>query len=155
MSKTYEIKHTPAQHKLYELLEEIYMQDDKKYTNMREIYSMMILRYGFEYYDQLNKNTAWNNQKARRDLTRDIEALKNSESYQHIVISNVNGVKLANEEDIQALEREKISLLESLKRVYFQLKKAQLNGQYKIPFNQEKDIIEVFRKESVSADYWD
>jgi hypothetical protein len=155
MSKTYEIKHTPAQHKLYELLEEIYMQDDKKYTNMREIYSMMILRYGFEYYDQLNKNTAWNNQTARRKLTHDLEALKNSESYQHIVITNANGAKLANEEDIQALEREKISLLDSLKRVYFQLKKAQLNGQYKMPFNQEKDIIEVFRKESVSADYWD
>lgn len=149
MSKisTFNIKHTTRQWNLYKLLENEFIKNPNKYLTLKELYSAMRINYPHDInnYCTLKANAPWNNQKARRDITNDVESLKLSLEPHHNVISNSNGVKIANKEDIKILEREKISLLSSLKRVYFQLGKAQLDGQKRLVFNQETDTIECYK----------
>lgn len=144
---TFNNTHTTRQWNLYALLEQEYKTNPNKYLTLRMIYSAMRIAYphDIDNYGLLKANVAWNNQKVRREITRDVEALKYSERIHHNVISSSNGVKIANKENIKNLEREKVSLLSSLKRVYFQLSKVQLDGQKRLVFNQEKDTIECFK----------
>lgn len=144
---TFNKTHTTRQWNLYSILQLKFEKNPNKYLTLLEIYESM--RQSFPHDDDnylhLKSSSVWNNQKARRDITNDVEALKKSEVIHHIVISNSCGVKIASNKDIDKLEREKTSLLKSLKRVYFQLGKVQLDGQKRLVFNQEKDIIECFK----------
>lgn len=143
----YNKTHTTRQWNLYAILKEAYNTNQTQYLKLKNVYEEMRYRYEgeLETYPYLKPNTSWNNQTARRQLTDDIEALKNSDIIQHIVISNASGVKLATADEVKdELEKEKNSLLKSLKRVYHQLDKASLDKQTRLVFNREKSIIDAF-----------
>ena len=90
----------------------------------------------------------FNNRADRRQLTDDITALKKSDIVQVVIMSDSGkGIKMATEEEYaQHLNKKRMSLLEELKTNYHQLSKAKLNGQMRLVFNREKDIIESLLK---------
>ena len=82
-----------------------------------------------------------------RTLTRDLQVIKENPTINRIVITSRNGIKLAEtkEEANMYLEREKIEILSRLKRYYIQSKQYGLDNQTQIVWNQEKEVIEVFK----------
>lgn len=100
-------------------------------------------------YPPANPDTPINNRTNRRQLTDDITALKNSDIVQVVIMSDsANGIKMATEEEyLQHLTKQKISLLTQLKTNYKQLEKARMNGQMRLVFNREKEVFESFVKE--------
>lgn len=102
-----------------------------------------------DLYPERRENQEFNNTTARRELSRDLTALKKSEVIQTVIISSpARGIKLATESEfVNYLEKNRISLLKALKVNYTQMVKAKLNGQKRIVLNYEKDIIESLLKD--------
>lgn len=132
---------TTEQWDLYKYLKKQYELDQDKWLFLEEdVYWFLRDNYTF-----LRPKTTFNNQPARRQITRDINALKNSKVIQVIVLSNSKGVKIATEKEAyDELVNEKIKLLKSLKTVNYQLNKIQKDGQLRLVLNYEKDMIETF-----------
>lgn len=131
---------TTRQWKLYLFLLKNYQEDSTKYISRKEIY--WELR---DYYIKPLEHQDWNNAAARRQITEDILALKESKRLHKIILSNAAGVKIARKQEAKDnLKKEIASHLKSLNRIYKQIKKVGLDKQLRIAFNQEKDLIESF-----------
>src|SRR5690554_4121573 len=133
---------TTRQWELYKLLKDVYKVDSGRYLSNREIYKALR-----EHYPPLKENVYWNNQTARRNITDDILALKKSKIIQVIILTTTRGSKIANENEVNELEKRRISLLKSLKTVYSQLGKIPLDGQKRLVLGKEKEFIETFLRE--------
>jgi hypothetical protein len=145
--KTFNNKLTTRQHRLADLLDEEYEKDQNKWLDSKYVYDEMQYRAetSEEYYPYLRVNVAWNNQPGRRQLTADLEALKRDDIRQGIYISSEKGMKRANKQEAnQVLKSEQESILKSLNRNIFQIKKIGLDNQIRLVFNYEKGIYEVF-----------
>ena len=82
---------------------------------------------------------------ARHTLTKDIRAINKSETIQKIIISNNQGVKIANSAEFeQYIHAEFASIFRKLARTRQKAKKAGLDGQMRIVLGQERDTIEAF-----------
>lgn len=78
-------------------------------------------------------------------MTKDIRAINKSDVIQKIIISSAQGVKLANKEEAQAYIAGKFSaVFDSLERVRKLERKAGLDGQARLVFGHERDIIKAF-----------
>ena len=121
-----EKKMNSRQWKLYEFL-----KGQSQFLSRKEIMLLSGL--------YVNENT--------RTLTRDLQVIKENPTINRIVITSRNGIKLAEtkEEANMYLEREKIEILSRLKRYYIQSKQYGLDNQTQIVWNQEKEVIEVFK----------
>lgn len=83
--------------------------------------------------------------RARQLMTQDIREINKSDIIQKIIISSAQGVKLANKEEAQAFIAGKFSAVwDSLERVRKLERKAGLNGQTRLVFGRERDIIKAF-----------
>jgi hypothetical protein len=145
--KTFNNKLTTRQHRLADLLDEEYDKDQNKWLESKYVYDEMQYRAekDEEYYPYLRKNVTWNNQPGRRQLTADLEALKRDDVRQGVYISSEKGMKRANKQEAnQVLKSEQESILKSLNRNIFQIKKIGLDNQVRLVFNYEKGIYEVF-----------
>lgn len=81
----------------------------------------------------------------RMEITHDIRELNKSDIIQKIIISNKNGVKIATQEEFdQSFNSRMASLKTAIGREYKKLKKAQKDGQTRIVFKSERDVIESF-----------
>lgn len=137
---------TAEQWKLYEFLKCQYKLNPNRWLEMeQDIYHSNELR---ENYPFIPHKTSFNNSQARRRLTNDLLALKESQRIQITILSNSKGIKIATEDEAHdELLKEKISILKSLKRVNFQLSKLEKDGQSRLVFNSEKPFIEAFLKD--------
>lgn len=82
---------------------------------------------------------------ARLLMTKDIRAINKSDVIQKIIISSAQGVKLANKEEARAYIAGKFSaVFDSLERVRKLERKAGLDGQARLVFGRERDIIKAF-----------
>lgn len=82
---------------------------------------------------------------ARLLMTKDIQAINGSDIVQKIVISSSQGVKLANKEEARRFICGRISsVLDSLERVRKLERKAGLDGQLRLVFGHEREIIRAF-----------
>lgn len=146
--KTFENDLTSRQWHLYNFYKKEFAKDPNAFLNSEYIYNQMREDFDIpdsENYPPLKRNTDWNNQLARREITDDILALKKSERIQVIIISNANGSKIATKDEAaDILQRERESILNSLTRNRSQLRKIGLDGQTRIAFNREKEVYEVF-----------
>lgn len=86
-------------------------------------------------------NSFYHNSQTRRLLTRDIEAINNSEDYRKIIISGNRGIKLADATEFEKFIRsETAEIFRKLKRVRKLIKKgskdqqATLEGEIEEPF---------------------
>jgi hypothetical protein len=130
---------TTRQWKLYRLIKRVYKSNPNKNLTNRSIYNAM-----YEDYPPLNPKSTWNNQAARRYITDDLSAIRASKIPQVIVLTTSRGSKIARKNEVNQLERERISLLKSLKTVNSQLSKVKMDGQKRIVLNQEKEYIDTF-----------
>lgn len=106
--------------------------------------------YGlYEYYYFREENEKFHDSNARHILTKDIRAINNSDEIQKVIISSGKGIKIANEVEWEMYIRSEYkSVFSKLKRVRRKEKKGLLNGQKRLVFDSERDIIEAFIKQA-------
>ena len=123
------------QWRLYELLKE----SGGEWTKQREIAQRLP-----EFYP-ITAGRSFHDSGARLLMTRDIREINKSDVIQKIIISNSQGVKLANKEEAEAFIAGKFSaVFDSLERVRKLERKAGLDGQARLVFGRERDIIKAF-----------
>ena len=107
---------------LYEHLKYLYMLNDGEWHNLKDLCNALKSFKEYHYKETAN----FNNTSARRIITDDLNILANSEEIE------------------RELSKQKISILKQINRLNKQYKKSILNGQYRLVFGKEKEIIEVF-----------
>jgi len=107
---------------LYEHLKYLYMLNDSEWHNLKDLCNALKSFKEYHYKETAN----FNNTSARRIITDDLNILANSEEIE------------------RELSKKKISILKQINRLNKQYKKSVLNGQYRLVFGKEKEIIEVF-----------
>lgn len=123
------------QWRLYNLLKE---QGDT-WTKQRELAELLPELYPTE------RTQPFHDSRARQLMTNDIREINKSDIIQKIIISSAQGVKLANKEEAQAFIAGKFSAVwDSLERVRKLERKAGLDGQTRLVFERERDIIKAF-----------
>lgn len=86
---------------------------------------------------------------ARLLMTKDIQAINKSDIIQKIIISSSQGVKLANKEEArQFIAGRLASVIAALERVRKLERKAGLDGQLRLVFGREREIIQAFTEPS-------
>ena len=91
---------------------------------------------------------------ARLLMTKDIQAINKSDTIQKIIISSSQGVKLANKEEARRFIAGRCaSVLASLERVRKLERKAGLDGQLRLVFGRERDIIQAFAEPAAAFCY--
>ena len=123
------------QWRLYDYLKE---QDD--YKHLKEIVEETGL------YGELPE-TDINNSTAIRTLKKDIRKLRESGVIQTVIFSCTSrGVKIATKEEYKEYSEKKWKAIKKvIKLQALQDKKAGLDGQMRLVFNQEKPVIEAFK----------
>lgn len=123
------------QWRLYDYLKE---QDD--YKHLKEIVEETRL------YGELPEADI-NNSNAIRALKKDIRALKESGIIQTVILScTFKGVKIATKEEYEDYSKRIWAAINRRAKLQaLQDKKAGLDGQMRLVFNQEKPVIEAFK----------
>lgn len=127
------------QWRLYDYLKE---QDD--YKHLKEIVEETGL------YGELPE-TDINNSAAIRTLKKDIQALRESGVIQTVILScTFKGVKIATKEEYEDYSKRIWAAINRRAKLQaLQDKKAGLDGQIRLVFNQEKPIIEAFKEVAI------
>lgn len=127
---------TPRQWALYNLLKN---NPGKRFTQAEIAYSLK------EYYTLPVVNLNFHDSAARLAITDDIRAINNSDVIQKIIISDRNGVRLANKEEFEKYIKGQFSaIFRKLERTRKKAKKGGLNGQMRMTFGRERDTVEAF-----------
>jgi len=127
----------PRQWRLHDYLQE----NNHDFKHLRDIIQDLADLYKPSPKDELN----FNNSRARRVLTADLTALKNSGVIQTVLISTVKGVKFATmNEYLHYLKAERIMLQKRLKLVVKQERKAKRHNQTRLVFGKERQTIKAF-----------
>ena len=112
---------------------------DRYLTQLHIVYALK------EYYDVSFYNDQFHDSAARHMLTDDIRKINKSDVIQKVIISNRNGVKIANREEFaQYINAEFAAIFRKLARTRQKAKKAGLDGQMRIVLGNERDTIEAF-----------
>lgn len=131
-------ENTMRQEKLYRFL----LSRGNKWTSMEQTTDCIS-----EYPAFFKSN--YHNSQARRMLTRDIEAINDSEDYRKIIISGNSGIKLADATEFEKFIRsETAEIFRKLKRVRKLIKKGSKDQQVTL----EGEIEEPFIKKAGVAD---
>ena len=122
---------------------------NKKDLNTRQwkLYEFLKEQNKFLSREEIMDQSGLYENETSRTLTRDLQALKESDTIKRIIITNRKGIKIAEtkeEADIY-LEKEKVEVLSRLKRYFKQAHNIELDKQTQIVWNKEKDTIEVFK----------
>lgn len=132
------------QWRLYDFLNERYEENPKGYVSTSDIMNALPSWYSFTE-EEINNHKPVHDTSAYMNIRMDINAIRNSEEVYKIVCSNSKGYKIATEEEANKwLGRVKGEALAKLKMYWKSLKNAESNNQFRIVFNSEKNIIEVF-----------
>lgn len=121
---------------LYNLLKS---NPDRYLTQLSIVYALK------DFYDTSFYNDQFHDSAARMQLTMDIRTINSSDVIQKVIISNRNGVKIANREEFeQYINAEFAAIFRKLARTRQKARKAGLDGQMRIVMGQERDTIEAF-----------
>ena len=95
----------------------------------------------------------WNNQPAKRLMSKDIQTINKCELIQKVIVSNGDGIRLATREEYKYfLEKEKIAILSKAKRYWQKVKKFEKDNQMRLTFGtKERETIEAFVGEDYEA----
>jgi hypothetical protein len=139
---SYEI--TSRQWKLYEFLKIC----SDRFTTQRDIYEG--LKDNGDYTMFVGEDKVFHDSLTRMEIGLDIQHLNESDVIQKIILTNSNGVKIADEEEykVYSLNRWK-SIKGMIKRLAWKDNKAKLNGQMKLVFGDSmaRDFYETFAEE--------
>lgn len=92
----------------------------------------------------------FHNTRERHRMTNDIRIINESSVIQKVIISNPKyGIKIANEAEWQAaIRREYASVFKKLKRIRQKERKGLMDGQTRLVFQSEREVIEAFLHEA-------
>ena len=109
------------------------------WTKQREIAELLPDLYPIE------RAGSFHDSGSRQLMTNDIRTINKSDVIQKIIISSARGVKLANKQEAQTFIKGKYSaVFDGLERVRKLERKAGLDGQARLIFGQEREIISAF-----------
>lgn len=134
-----EAKLNSRQWKLYE-----YLKQQTEYVSLKKIVENLSSEY--EYNEA--SGVTFNNSKARRILTDDLQAIKENPTIQKVLLTSPSGIKLAQDEAEAKLyfEKEEIRLAKEWRRLWISKRKALQDGQTYMVFNSERGIVEAFNR---------
>lgn len=134
-----EAKLNSRQWKLYE-----YLKQQTEYVSLKKIVENLSSEY--EYNEA--SGVTFNNSKARRILTDDLQAIKENPTIQKVLLTSPAGIKLAQDEAEAKLyfEKEEIRLAKEWRRLWISKRKALQDGQTYMVFNSERGIVEAFNR---------
>ena len=128
---------TSRQWKLYNFLKD---QGDS-WTQQNVIADALWIEYGKPDTDA----TLFHNTAAAREISKDVQVINGSGVIQKIILSGNKGHKLATEEEADKFIGKRIlSAVASLNRAKQLAKKAGRDGQYRLVFGKEREVIEAF-----------
>lgn len=123
------------QWRLYNLLKE----RGGEWTKQRDLARILS-----DFYP-LTEGQPFHDSGARLLMTKDIREINKSDVIQKIIISSARGVKLANKEEAgQYIAGKYSAVFDSLERVRKLERKAGLDGQARLVFGREREIISAF-----------
>lgn len=97
------------------------------------------------WYPTAFADDKFHDSRARIMLTLDIRAINESDVIQKVIISNHNGVKIANSAECEKyINAEYASIFRKLSRTRKKERKCGLDGQMRIVFGAERDTVEAF-----------
>ena len=129
------------QYDLYNFLKDNYA--DGRYISKKEICEALPKYYVFK--SDTNRHNV--------DIEQDIREINNWENMQKCIVSNKKGYKIGNEEECnEYLKRRFNTTLKTLKQLYSIKKRLEKNGQYRLVFGEERNIIESFINGTNKAD---
>lgn len=97
----------------------------------------------------------FHNCKARKDMTADIRAINKSDIIQKMIIANAKGVKLATEAEAERyIKARYASIFRQLERARKIERKAGLDGQFKLVFGSEREIVQAFTDSNEIGTRW-
>lgn len=103
------------------------------------------LMWWYPLYDE-NK---FHDSNARMLMTKDIQAINESNEVQKVIISGNRGIKIANREEFSRyIKRQYSSVFRRLKRIRAKERKGQLDGQSYFVYETEQDVINAFLQEN-------
>ena len=121
------------QYELYKFLKENYA--DGKYISKKEICEALPQYYIY------NENTNRHNV----DIEIDIRSINDWDNMQKCIVSCKKGYKIGNEQECnEYLSRRFDSIFKSLKSLHAIKKRLEQNGQFRLVFGKERDIMECF-----------
>lgn len=98
-----------------------------------------------QHYNDYNTPAFFHDSPARHLMTADIRAINNNDTIQKIIISTKDGVKLASKEEAERyIKSQYAAIFRKLRRVRTLERKAGVDGQYKITFGSERNVVEAF-----------
>lgn len=119
-----------------------YLLEQKYFKNLREIVIETNL-----YGDLIT--TDFNNSNQRRQLTKDIRALKSSDNIFGVILSTGSGIKIATQEEYQYyFEKQETKFKRSMKLLNKQKQKAKKHYQTKLDFENgsSKNYVRAFKE---------
>lgn len=97
----------------------------------------------------------FHNSNARKIMTADIRAINKSDVIQKMIISSSRGVKLATEEEATRYIKAKYAaIFRQLERARKLESKAGLDGQFKLTFGKEREIVQAFTDSNALGKRW-
>ena len=128
---------TSRQWKLYNFLKD---QGDN-WTQQNVIAEALWLEYDMPDTD----SKLFHSTGAAKEISNDVQAINSSGVIQKIILSGNKGHKLATEEEAEKyIGKRIVSAVAALNRAKLLAKKAGRDGQYRLVFGKEKEIIEAF-----------
>ena len=129
------------QYELYKFLKENYA--DGKYISKKEICDGLPQFYAYD--ENTNRHNV--------DIEQDIRVINDWENMQKCIVSNKRGYKIGNEEECnEYLHRRFNSIFKSLKSLNNIKKRLEQNGQFRLVFGKEREIMECFINGTNKAD---
>lgn len=138
---------TPRQWRLYNFLKE---RDE--WTTQFDIARTLCDCYPFNKEDEL---TPFHDTPARQNITDDIRAINDCAVIQKIILSSAKGVKLATEAEAERFINSRYaSIIRQLERVRKIERKAGLDGQMRLVFGGEREIVQAFTDSNAEGEMW-
>ena len=112
------------------------------------------------YYHLLDEiegktNFVFHDTNARKLMTADIRVINKSDTIQKIIISTGDGIKLATEDEAKGFIRSRYgAIFRQLERARKLERKAGLDGQLKMVFGSEREIVQAFADSNTTGEQW-
>lgn len=129
------------QHKLYQFLKDNYQEG--RYISKKEICEGLPKFY---VYDE-------NTNRHNVDIEQDVRAINEWDNMQKCIVSNKRGYKIGNEEECnEYLQNRYDSVFKTLKYLNNIKKRLEQNGQFRLVFGKEREIMECYINGTNKAD---
>lgn len=99
----------------------------------------------YNNYNPCNAAATFHDSPARQLMTVDIRTINECDTIQKIIISTADGVKLASKKEAERyIKAQYAAIFRKLRRIKTLERKAGVEGQYKIIFGSERNVVEAF-----------